>query len=158
MSKNIDQVYIANPSTSLPSTALLYSGLSPFGAGNDTAITVGNFLAQIPSATWNDISSSPIALAANNGYISDNGASLITYTLPVTIAIGYVIEIAGMSSGGWFIAQNAGQSIHIGNKVTTIGGGGSLASSNQWDYVKLLCVMANTVFVVIGGVGNITVV
>jgi hypothetical protein len=158
MSKNINQVYLANPSTSLPGTALIYAGLSPFGIGNDTAITVANFLLQVPSATWNDVTSGTQTLAVNQGYVTDNGASLITYTLPSTAAVGTIIEIVGMSSGLWTVAQNAGQSIHFGTKVTTVGGGGSLTATNQWDYVKLLCVMANTIFVVTGGVGNLTVV
>ena len=158
MSKNIYQVYIANPSTSLPGTALLYAGLSPFGAGNDTAITVANFLLQVPSATWNDVASGTQALAVNQGYVTDNGASLVTYTLPATAPLGSIIEIAGMSSGLWSIAQRAGQSIKIGNQTTTVGVGGSLSATLQYDYVRLLCVLANTVFVVTSAVGNLTVV
>jgi hypothetical protein len=46
MSKNIDQVYIANPITSNASTDLMYFGQSPYGAGNDAAMTYANFSAQ----------------------------------------------------------------------------------------------------------------
>jgi hypothetical protein len=46
MSKNIDQVFIANPITSNASTDLMYFGQSPYGAGNDAAMTYANFSAQ----------------------------------------------------------------------------------------------------------------
>ena len=158
MSMNIDQVYIANPSTSAPLTALMYLGLSPFGVGNDSAILVSNFLKQVPSATWNDIVASTANLAVNNGYITDNGATLVTYTLPVTAAVGAIFEIAGKSAGGWIIAQNASQVIHMGNQTTTVGTGGSIASTNQWDCVRLVCVTANTTFAVLSAAGNLTII
>lgn len=46
MSKNIDQIFIANPITSNASTDLMYFGQSPYGAGNDAAMTYANFSAQ----------------------------------------------------------------------------------------------------------------
>ena len=46
MSKNIEQVYAANPITTNASTDLMYFGQSPYGAGNDAAMTYSNFSAQ----------------------------------------------------------------------------------------------------------------
>lgn len=46
MSKNIDQVFIANPITSNISTDLMYFGQSPYGASNDAAMLYSNFAAQ----------------------------------------------------------------------------------------------------------------
>lgn len=46
MSKNIDQVFIANPITSNASTDLMYFGQSPYAPGNDAAMTYANFAAQ----------------------------------------------------------------------------------------------------------------
>lgn len=46
MSKNIDQVFIANPITTNLSTDLMYFGQSPYGPGNDAAMTYANFSAQ----------------------------------------------------------------------------------------------------------------
>jgi hypothetical protein len=46
MSKNIEQVYVANPITTNASTDLMYFGQSPYGAGNDAAMTYANFSAQ----------------------------------------------------------------------------------------------------------------
>ena len=106
--------------------------------------------------TWVDQTSSSVTMAVNSGYATDNGASLVTYTLPSTAALGSVFAVVGFSSGGWTIAQQASQLIHIGNHVTTTGTGGSLASSNSFDVVYLVCVVANTTFVVTNVVGNIT--
>lgn len=252
MSMNIDQVFIANPITTNANTDLMYFGQSPYGAGNDAAMTYSNFKLQFSGpitasalsevsdtnitlalsgspgtallqavqitagwagtlsgtrggtgvnngastitlggslttsgafastftmtnttnvtfptsgtlatvgqiVTWNDVSSGTQAIAVNQGYITNNGASLVTYTLPVTAAEGSIIEISGKSSGGWTINYATGQIIHLGNSATTVTTG-TLSSSNQWDYVKLLCVTANSTWNVIGGVGNLTVV
>jgi hypothetical protein len=158
MSKNIDQIYIANPSISLPPNALMYAGLYPFGITDDTAITVGNFLAQIPSATGTDVIVPTQALVPNNVYVTNNGSSLVTYSLPLVAPEFSVIEIVGKSLGGWSILQNAGQNIQFGNKSTTVGTGGDISSTNQFDYVKLICITANTTLSVIGSIGNLTIV
>jgi hypothetical protein len=109
-------------------------------------------------STWIDQTSSPVTLVPDRKYLVNNGASLVTFSLPATAAFGTQIEIAGLSSGGWTLTQAAGQSINFGSKATTVGVGGSLSSSNQNDYVKLLCVTANTTWNVIGSIGNITIV
>lgn len=106
--------------------------------------------------TWNVATSSTI-MASNNGYIN-NSASLITYTLPTTAAVGDIIRIAGYGSGLWAIAQNAGQVINFGDLDTTTGTGGSLAATNKGDSFEMVCVVANTSFVVISAIGNITIV
>lgn len=253
MSKNIDQVYIANPITSNTSTDLMYFGQSPYGAGNDAAMTYANFAAQfgtpytasaltrtndtnvtvtlggtpstallqavsltlgwtgflatgrgglgigttptngqIPigngtnytaatltagtgitigngagsisiavtgAGNWVDQTTGSVTMGTNTGYTVDNGASLVTLTLPTTANLGDFVDIQGFSAGGWKIAQAAGQQIHYGNLATTSGVGGSLASTNQYDYVKLRCAVAGgTIWTVAASQGNLTVV
>jgi hypothetical protein len=46
MSKNIHQIFVANPIASNAGTDLMYFGQSPYGAGNDAAMTYTNFSAQ----------------------------------------------------------------------------------------------------------------
>ena len=96
-------------------------------------------------------------MSVNTGYIINNGASLVTATLPATAAQGSILSIVGSSSGGWTIAQNSGQTIHLGSSTTTTGVGGNLSSSNQYDSIQLVCVTANTTFVASNVIGNITV-
>lgn len=94
--------------------------------------------------TWNDQASASVTMVAGNGYIIDNGAGLVTLTLPATSARGTELHIQGFSSGGWTIAQGAGQSIQIGAATSTVGVGGSVASSAASNSVRLICVTANT--------------
>jgi trimeric autotransporter adhesin len=105
--------------------------------------------------TWNTITTATNAIV-NNGYITNN-TTLVTLTLPTTAAVGDIIPIVGRGTGGWKIAQNAGQTIHFGNDDTTTGTGGSLASTKRYHCAELVCIIANTDFVVRNSVGNITV-
>ncbi len=51
MSKNIDQIFIANPASSMQTSDLLYLGRSPYGATDDFAITFANFSGSLGSIT-----------------------------------------------------------------------------------------------------------
>ena len=51
MSKNIKQVFDANPITSNAATDLMYFGQSPYGVGDDAAMTYANFSAQFSTST-----------------------------------------------------------------------------------------------------------
>ena len=124
-------------------------------SGSDlTAIWTPAFNTQ---SDWIPIAASSYPLVANYQYMANNGASLVTFQLPTVAAFGTEIEVAGFSAGGWAITQNTGQSINFGALSTTVTTG-SLASTNQNDYVKLLCTVANTSWNVIGSIGNITIV
>ena len=111
-----------------------------------------------PQSNWINQTTTPVNLVADKKYVTNNGATLTTFTLPTTSAFGTTIEIAGFSAGGWTLAQNSGQSINFGNEATTTGVGGSLSSSNKNDYIRLLCVTANTTWNVVGSIGNITII
>jgi hypothetical protein len=108
--------------------------------------------------TWNDVTSTPVTMVPNNGYVVDDNASLVTLTLPSVAAFGSRFEIVGKSADGWTIAQNAGQTIHFNSTSTTTGAGGSLSSTQRYNCVELICVTANTEFVVKDSSGNLTVV
>lgn len=100
--------------------------------------------------SWTDVTGTSQVMAPDNGYVADNGG-LVTLTLPAIAAFGSVLSIAGKGAGGWIISQNAGQNIQIGNVGSSIGVGGSVASTNRWDSLNLVCVTANTVWVSLGG-------
>lgn len=107
--------------------------------------------------TWNTVSGTSQTAAINNGYITNN-AGLVTVTLPSTAAVGSIVEVGGQGAGGWKVAQAASVLINFGSSVTTTGTGGSLASTNQFDAIRLLCITANTGWLVLSSIGNITVV
>ena len=145
-------VSIATATGQLGSTTITAgSNITVTGAAN--TITIAASSGSIPWTT----ETSSASMAVNNGYIS-NSASLITLTLPTTAAVGSLFYVTGQGAGGWKIAQNASQSINFGSSTTTVGTGGSLASTLTYDSVTIVCIVANTTFNVIASIGNITVV
>lgn len=132
-------------------------------ASADASITITNGAGSIDLAvapgsgfTWNDVTGTSDDFEAANGYITNN-AGLVTITLPTTCTVGDTFRIGGLGAGGWLVAQNASQVIHIGNMDTTTGTGGSLASTNRHDCLEFLCVVTNNEYLVVSWVGNITV-
>ena len=107
--------------------------------------------------TWTEVTGTTQSASADNGYITNN-ESLVTITLPSTCAVGKTIRVVGKGAGLWKIAQNAGQQIIFGNKNTTIGTSGYIASLYKYDSVELLCITADTVFSVTYAVGDLDVI
>lgn len=121
------------------------------GAGINIANASGSItISTVGSGTpWTIVAGASQAMVADNGYVANN-AGLVTLTLPATAAAGTILGVAGLGAGGWLIAQNAGQNIQVGSVSSTIGAGGSVASTNRYDSINLLCVVANTTWVAIG--------
>lgn len=135
--------------------------LATLTAGSGISITNGAGTITLASVTggmtWTTVAGTTQAIAANNGYIANN-AGAVTLTLPATAVVGDTYIVEGLGAGGWVVAQNASQLIHLGSSVTTTGTGGSLASTNAFDSVVINCIVTNTTFTVRSVVGNITVV
>lgn len=126
--------------------------------------TTGNTSVTLPTSgtlasavTWNVITGVSQSMSGNNGYITNN-AGVVTLSMPVTATVGETFYITGFGSGGWAISQQASQQINFGDLATTVGGFGGLASTNQFDTITIVCVVANTSFNVLSSIGNITVV
>jgi len=62
--------------------------------------------------SWVDVTGTSQQAAANTGYLADS-ASPVEITLPDTasLKIGDLVQVSGRGAGGWYIAQNQGQSI-----------------------------------------------
>lgn len=144
--------------TSATTTVVVSAATAPTSGQVLTAsgTTAASWVTPGASITWNNVTGTTQSAAVNNGYIANN-ASLVTVTLPTTAAIGSIIEVAGAAAGGWKLAQNASQLVNFGTSVTTTGTGGSLASVNRYDAVRVICITANTTWAVISSQGNITV-
>jgi hypothetical protein len=104
-----------------------------------------------------EAASATVNCAVNNGYIA-NKAGGVAYTIPSTAAVGSIVRIGAMHANGWSIVQGALEYIKFGNVTTTIGAGGSLASTAAGDCVELVCIVADTGWAVLSSVGNITIV
>lgn len=122
------------------------------GAGTITVASTG-------SAIWTAMDADA-TLAVNTARINTKAAALLTATLPATAAVGTTIILQGSAVGanGWKIAQNAGQNIQVGNTSTTIGAGGSIASTDDNDSISLVCTVADTTWNAFAVVGNLTIV
>ena len=112
--------------------------------GIDT--TLGTLVAK-GSLTWEDVPGNFQTAVPNEGYIISNPAITIVQ-IPPTVPEGSVIGVAGKGLSGWSVLFSPGQTCHLG-----IISGGTLSSTNQWDSVQILCVTADTEFVVISSVG-----
>lgn len=107
--------------------------------------------------TWSEVTGTSQSAAVNNGYITNN-AGLVTVTMPDTAAVGSVVEVVGKGAGLFKIAQNASEIVHFGNQNTTTGTGGSLTATHRYDSIRLVCIVADTEWVVASSVGSFTVV
>jgi hypothetical protein len=104
--------------------------------------------------SWNS-SNTTQSMTADNGYVTTAATPTITtFTLPTTIDFGKTLEIAGNSSGLWQLNQNSGQQIRFGNTATTLTTG-ILSATSQGDCIKILCVSADTSFIITSSIGNI---
>ena len=113
------------------------------GAGTITISGTGSGIG------WTNVTGTTQVGAADSGYVSNN-AGLVTITLPAVAAFGTAFSIIGAGAGGWKIAQNAGQNVQVGNVSSTVGVTGSVASTNQFDSIDLLCTVANTTWTTLG--------
>lgn len=124
----------------------------------DGSLSVGGrAIGNLAVVTTTEVTGTSQSAAVNSWYIANN-ASLVTVTLPTTAALGDVVRVIGKGAGGWKVAQNASEIIHFGNQNTTTGTGGSLASTNRYDVVELVCTVADTEWTVVSSIGNLTVV
>lgn len=106
---------------------------------------------------WSTLTLTSNTGISNNGYITNNVAQ-VTIGLPTTSSVGDIIAVVGRGTGGWKVSQGAGQTIHFESNDTTTGVTGSLASTVRYDSIEMVCIIANTDWVVRQSQGNITVV
>ena len=110
------------------------------------------------ASAWSEVTGTSQSMVVNGKYIANN-AALVTLTLPVTAAVGATISVQGSGAGGWRVAQNASQIINVGVGATTVGVTGYLQSITRYDSVELVCIVANTTWVVRTAVaGTVTIV
>lgn len=163
---------LGNASGSLTSLGVATNGQLPIGstgadpvlatltAGTGISITSGPGSITIASSAltsnWHSIAASQ-PLVENNSYLCSGGGAL-SLSLPGSSSFGDEIEVVLDGSASWTITQGAGQQIRLGNQTTTLGAGGSLASTAQGDSIRMVCKTGNTLWTVLSVIGNITVV
>jgi hypothetical protein len=133
----------------LAGTGVSFTVGSPAGNETLTVAAIGGGLGWL--ATADDA-----AMNVNYGYIPTDAAVRTAFTLPSTAAVGTTLRVVGEGAAGWQIKQNASQYIKFAGVATTVGTGGSLASTDDNDCVELVCTVANNGWVVASAIGNIT--
>ena len=150
MSKNIEQIYTANPATTVLGTDLFYLGRSPYNTADDFAITGSNLMASInPLSQVVDVTTTSQAMSPNTIYVANN-AGLVTLTLPTAAPFGSIVSIVGFGSGGWKLAQNISNQVIISPQNTSLGIGGSVSSTDQFDSLTLICIVTNFIWTAYG--------
>ena len=92
--------------------------------------------------TWNVVTSATNVnqIVVNNGYIC-NGASLVTFLLPLAPAIGDSFKIVS-NTARFQISENGSQQIRIGAEITSAGSG-TLTSNTVGDFITAVYVGSN---------------
>lgn len=68
---------------------------------------------------WIDVTGAAIQAESNTGYLANSSAKTVI-TLPAAPTVGEWVKVSGVGTGGWTIAQNAGQ------RISTLGLPGGL--------------------------------
>jgi hypothetical protein len=144
------------------STARLGSGT----ANSSTYLRGDNTWAAVASGALSRVNvAGTTQQLANNTVYHVNSASRSTLTLPVTAAVGDVIEVIGIGAGGWVIAQNASQQIRYLGTITTAGVTGrvdtqlpTVGVQTPQACVVLECIVANTTWIIKSSVGLLDIV
>lgn len=100
---------------------------------------------------WTEVTGTSQAAAVNSGYIANNAAR-VTVTLPATAAVGSIVRLAGKGAGKWRLQANTGQTISLPWVNTTTGG--YLDANERYASVEVLCVTADTTWVLLSSAGN----
>lgn len=159
----------ADPSFgTVPNAALTNSSITVTGSGitvSGSPVSLGGTLTLTATGlglTWNLVSTATTSstnMVANNGYIfkATNFGAVSTAVLPTTASVGDVIKIVNFSqlfSGQVIITQATGQKIFALNSQTTTGATGTFTAPAAGESMTLLCVVANTTWLMTDMTGN----
>lgn len=87
-----------------------------------------------PGLMWVNVTGTTQQAAANTGYLANNDISQVTITLPSAPVLGDIVQVSGIGTGGWKIAQNAGQSILTKNLPGGFGATWTARETNRTWY------------------------
>ena len=140
---DVATIYVCDVGSAVPAANILDvlggSGAQTVGIGNRITINVNT-----TGFTWNVVTSSsptnPIQILSENGY-SCQGASLVTFILPLAPAFGDTFIVASTTSR-FQINQNGAQQIQIGNAYSTAGSG-NCTSNTVGDFIELVYMGSN---------------
>ena len=138
------------------------AGIVGITNSNAVPVTINSSTGQLGVGTkssiiaWNNVTGTSATMVASQGYQANN-AGLVTLTMPsvASSTFGDTIRVSGLGAGGWKIQCVATQLIHLGSSATSAAG--SLASTNRYDSIDLVCSSDTTQWFVMSVIGSLTV-
>lgn len=156
--RNWHQQFLLNPAAAAQNDDLFYLARSPYAidGSDDFVINWQNLLAsiqaQIPGGyTWH-LSTGTVNMAVQNGYITNDDVTIVTFHLPAAPVLGDSVKITGLGLAGWTLTLSGTQKIHMGGGNITQGTG-SISSTNQHDSITLRAASTN-VWIVENSIGQ----
>lgn len=144
-------------STTSASSLITNNGVSHFNSAQFTIDANGFVSTKGNTVSWQQISANQ-TLVKNTGYFCISPGGALSLALPSTASstIGDIIEVTLDGATSWTITQAAGQQIRFSGSQTTVGVGGSLASTASGDTIRMVY-QASGKWNVISSIGNLTV-
>jgi hypothetical protein len=163
----------------LPASGLLYlSDVIPGAMTGTQPVTTGNYSVCLMEAVDKTqgyffnfqpikiapVTTTPNPTPANTNQVAQPNSTIISYTnvngvnqftLPTTTQVGDSFRVLGYNGLGWSLVQNSGQTVSLLGTYTTRGQAGSVTSTTNQDCIEVVCVIANTDFIIATVVGNI---
>jgi hypothetical protein len=121
------------------------------------AATLPSWQTSTPQLTVTPVAGTSQAMTSNHSYIA-NAAGLTTFTLPASSLVGDILQIVGsaLNTGGWKVTYTTNQIIWgpAGSSTVTTGNAASATAAAQ--SMTMVCVVANTTWVITANSGTIT--
>lgn len=151
VSGSFSETFNGNSGSATPSSGVL----NILGTGSITTVASGNTVTISSTGSFpTTLISANQTLLVNNDYFCVSPGGALSLALPSTSSVGDEIEVSLDGATSFSITQSAGQSIRMGNLITTTGVGGSLTSTQQGDTVRMKCKTANLAWNVLSSMGN----
>lgn len=156
--RNWHQQFLLNPAAAAQNDDLFYLARTPYltDGSDDFVINWQNLLASIQAQiqggyTWSLVTGT-VPMAVQHGYITNDNATIVTFTLPAAPVLGDSVKITGLGTAGWTLTLSGTQKIHMGGGNITQGTG-SISSTNQHDSITLRASSTN-VWIVEASIGQ----
>lgn len=138
------------------------AGIAGSSVSNQQAVVIDSTTGQLGVNATLPVGSievtSDTTFTNNATHWNNKPAARLSMALPATAATGTTIRLVGYAANGWTITQGAGQQIHDdAANSTTAGAAGSITSNDRYDTIELLCVVADTTWVVVNVKSNPTI-
>ncbi len=123
---------------------------APLFNGNGTGLT------NVPGRIFDVVpTGSAIQAFGNYGYLATNDTVPVVVTLPASLRVGETIRVSASGAAGWILAQNAGQSVLLGNLLDSVGlSWTAIGASQAWKAVAASA-DGRKLVAVVGTSGNI---